>query len=76
MDEPYSPFPEIDLAALVGWHMQASRLWKPGSSMRLEHEARAKVCRDALASHVALRDRFLEKTAEYREALGQHQVPA
>ena len=67
-DPEYAPFDEIGLTALMGWHNACARLWKPGSANRLEHEARAAACKNALAGHLALRERFLAQTMELRAA--------
>lgn len=67
-DPDYAPFPEQELTALMGWHTQASRLWKEGSQMHRDHARRAQVCKDALLAHTAMRERMLIAETERRIA--------
>ncbi len=66
-DPAYQPFPETALAALAFWHDQAAAVWKVDTKMHHEHTFRAATARDALAAHLALRDRFLEQSMRVRE---------
>lgn len=65
-DPDYSPFPEREMAALAFWHEQAAAVWKVDSNMHREHLRRAADCRNAVAAHIALRERFLEQSMELR----------
>jgi hypothetical protein len=62
MTEPYEPFPEAELRALACWHEQVAATWKANSKMEADHIRRSAACRNALAAHNALRDRFLEQS--------------
>jgi hypothetical protein len=65
-DPSYSPFPESELKALAFWHDQAAAVWKVDSKMHDSHLRCAAACRNALAAHDALRERFLEQSMKVR----------
>lgn len=68
-EDDYAPFPERELtqlAELFEYTAAHTKGYFHGISLD-----RAKVCRDALAGHAALRERFLEQTTEMRAALGK-----
>lgn len=64
------PFPEHDLKRLAEYHesVAASIAKEIGSAFFTGvHMDRAKVCRDALQTHLELRERFLEQSMRVRE---------
>lgn len=72
----YAPFPESELKALAFWHEQAAAAWKVDSNMRRDHDRRAAACREALAAHEGLRERFLEQSMRVRELEAPHSEAA
>ena len=72
MTSDYAPFPEKELAELATYHEQIAQ-----TEVRTKghetffaglHFDRAKVCRDAIKCHDALRTRFLEHRAGLSDA--------
>lgn len=64
----YAPFPERDLEIVAQYHEEeAAGLWR-GTWAGDVHAHAAKTCRDALAAHLALRERFLLAETERRIA--------
>lgn len=68
-DPHYAPFPEAELIALAEFHESVAKGHPFRSYLQHVHEERARVCRSALASHEALRERFLESETTHRIAL-------
>lgn len=69
MSEPtYAPFPTVELDAIARECDHVLTFIRDGE-LRARIIARAKVCRDAIACHDALRERFLESEHRYRLAL-------
>lgn len=65
--DDYAPFPTDALGIVAQYHDDSAHVWKPGTKAHWTHLNAAKVCRDAVAAHDALRDRFLEQTMLVRE---------
>lgn len=61
--DDYAPFPEPELAALADHFENIGHAWAPtssvGAKLRKECFDRAKVCRNAIKSFTALRERCL-----------------
>jgi hypothetical protein len=70
MPDDYTPFPEKELLELAAFHDSVAGSHGERSYLRSVHEERAKACRDALASQVALRERCLIAEME----LGQERL--
>jgi hypothetical protein len=66
--DDYAPFPERELMKLAELHERVAAQFKPDSTFRRLHEGRAKVCRDAVACHEALRERCLVSEMELGQA--------
>lgn len=64
----YAPFPTVELDAIARECDKLLDFIRDGE-LRTRITARAKVCRDAIACHDALRERFLESEHRYRLAL-------
>lgn len=71
MSDDYAPFPEQELEDVAKYHDDAASIWGEGSWAHRTHTLSAKICRDALAAHLALRERFLLAETERRAALGK-----
>jgi hypothetical protein len=70
MPDDYAPFPEAELMMLAQYHddrAEMLNLYAAG----FERE-RAKICRDAIAGHEALRTRFLEQSMLVRALQSEH----
>lgn len=66
----YAPFPEQQLIALAEWHEQMAAAAKL-SSTRDSNTNAAKTCREAVAAHVAVRERCLIAETQYRVEVGK-----
>lgn len=64
-DVDYAPFPERELASLAEYHDEVATKIQSTFVAGL-HTDRANACRNALAAHNALRDRFLEQSMQVR----------
>jgi len=62
-DDDYTPFPEFELVALAEHFENIGKAWAPntmlGGKLRRECQDRAAVCRNAIKSYTALRERAL-----------------
>ena len=74
MTETYAPFPHAEMEALAANYEEVASKFPVASPLSKFYSTRAEMLRNALACHVALRDRFLEDTAAHRGALGRLQV--
>jgi hypothetical protein len=66
--DDYSPFPEQELRELADFHDSVAAGYPERSYIRHVHTERATTCRNAILSHVALRDRCLESELHLGQA--------
>ncbi len=62
----YKPFPEQSIAALATYHDDVAKGIQSVFLAGL-HTDRATACRDAMAAHLELRERFLEQSMHVRK---------
>lgn len=67
----YAPFPEFELEALALENDEAAKKLRNSPTFARLYTDRAAMLRNAIACHVALRDRFLEAETNHRAALGK-----
>lgn len=78
MTDTYAPFPETELQDLASFHDSVAKHHPERSYLQHVHEQRAKVCRDAVKSHEALRERCLLSELNLGSAealLAAHDIP-
>lgn len=70
MSESYSPFPDTALNTLATTHAHAATMYPERSSFREQHQQYATACRNAIASHDAVRERCLVAELDNRMLRG------
>lgn len=76
MSDDYTPFPHAELEAIAVYHESVADNYRHGSFLRVMQLERAAICRNAIASYVALNERCLRAELARDHGVSEQSVDA